>query len=139
MGSEDSWAASAVTIVCNARSHAGREAVLDRFEFGPEGTSDHRVLAVGWKNVGGDPETYTDAWQGRSSDRDARIVRGERRPVLPVGSAASDDPHVRHKFTCKLCGDSLTARGERLYPVLSILRDAAIASISIESLRARLR
>jgi len=118
-----------VTVVCDDKSHPGKEARV-AFLFRSPGQAYWQVFPARSVKVmeGG-------RWALQLLHGDHALTEDEQK-ALQLG-----DPSPRHRFElkCSLCGDSLPVRAENLYPVLDTLAGHADAwEIELTALRARL-
>lgn len=122
---------STCEIYCDAQSH-GRELVDVYMKAGP-------------------PGRWTDHWfqvQDARTDDGRRLRRpeGTSVPVDEITSAylgAGLRPNTkirrRPNLQCRVCGRSVSAREEKLIPILNMLGAAGVSCISLAGLEARLK
>jgi hypothetical protein len=130
-----------VAVQCESESHRGKVEIIVTFEY-----RDGRWRAM--EHQSSNPRLKT--W-GRGSplsghriqrfDRDGRLLTGPDvldRDLVMRADLESRTARKRHVFGCSLCPDSVPALDEKLQPILEMLAENGVPSISLAGLRGRL-
>ncbi len=123
-----------IEIICTAPSHDD-PVIIYRFARGQSGW----VSASSWVRSGS-PRS------GKIAGMDAAgaLVDGDRYLGAPASADLTDhwenaDLRTRFAFECPKCGFKVTARRDKLDPVLDRLADASVPSISLRGLAVSIR
>jgi hypothetical protein len=113
----------AVEVCCDDASHPTKHVHIGRFVW----SDDDRNL--GWDLQPTEYETPA-AGNYRAALQGDRVVKSDIDPGKPV--------RARSLLTCKLCGDTVPVRQEKVIPILDRLAEAGVDEISLAALAARL-
>lgn len=135
-----------VTVDCLDSTHEGRRVFVTKFIKIEDDASDGRELSgQGWRESPGSTAKTRKAHREKMKREQPRTAREKLAMRL-----RADKPHAyqgrglvghpgfraRYDLRCELCGDTVPAREEKLFPILDRLVEADAPSISLAVLRA---
>ncbi|RHW27828.1 hypothetical protein D0Z08_05890 [Nocardioides immobilis] len=125
-----------VRIVCDGESlcDGAVPSHSDRVTFVETMVKDAR----GWRAIGSPSIAAKRAAQQLAEERGIRLLPAERN-AAGYDVVDDDDRHHKYDLLCSLCGYELDVRAERLHPVLDVIANAGVGSVSLRGLGARLQ
>lgn len=129
---------SIVTVECLDSTHDDRRTIV---------TSFVKIDGQGWRESAGSSARAKKEHQERLARNAPQTMREKLEAKYPADKPEAfqmrrvvGDPYGRHRYRleCQLCGITVPAREEKLFPILDRLVEAGASSITLAVLRATL-